>query len=105
MIDVVDVTHYYDFNPALREINLHVEKGEILCLMGPNGMGKSTLLGGSFKAPWAQVPRRPSVLPFLSPSSAWSRSARPLNPGRSREPPGPEDPWTAARPSRSDRFA
>lgn len=27
-----------------KELNLHVEKGELLCLIGPNGAGKSTLL-------------------------------------------------------------
>ena len=44
MIRVSDIVHYYDFRPALKKVNLEVEAGEILCLMGPNGMGKSTLL-------------------------------------------------------------
>ena len=29
---------------ALKEIDLHVQKGEFVCMMGPSGCGKSTLL-------------------------------------------------------------
>jgi putative ABC transport system ATP-binding protein len=29
---------------ALKDINLHVRKGEFVCMMGPSGCGKSTLL-------------------------------------------------------------
>lgn len=29
---------------AIKDINLHVRKGEFVCLMGPSGCGKSTLL-------------------------------------------------------------
>jgi ABC-type polysaccharide/polyol phosphate transport system ATPase subunit len=29
---------------ALRNINLHVDKGEVMAIVGPNGCGKSTLL-------------------------------------------------------------
>jgi branched-chain amino acid transport system ATP-binding protein len=29
---------------VLRQINLHVNEGELVCLIGPNGAGKSTVL-------------------------------------------------------------
>lgn len=45
MINVVNVWHHYGITPVLRDVSLHVETGELVTLMGPNGMGKSTLLG------------------------------------------------------------
>ena len=44
MIHVVNVTQHYGVQPVLRDVSLHVEQGEVLALVGPNGMGKSTLL-------------------------------------------------------------
>ncbi|MDO5142593.1 MAG: ABC transporter ATP-binding protein [Eubacteriales bacterium] len=38
------ITVGYDGVPLLREVELHVKKGEILTLIGPNGAGKSTVL-------------------------------------------------------------
>jgi branched-chain amino acid transport system ATP-binding protein len=36
----------YDGAPAVRDLNLHVDSGEVLALLGPNGAGKSTTLAG-----------------------------------------------------------
>ena len=34
----------YDGKPLIKEINIQLNKGEILTLIGPNGAGKSTIL-------------------------------------------------------------
>jgi len=44
MIDITNVEYSYNNNIALRNINLHIDKGESIALLGPNGSGKSTLL-------------------------------------------------------------
>lgn len=45
MINVVDVSHHYGVRPVLNHINFAVPKGQVVVVMGPNGVGKSTLLG------------------------------------------------------------
>ncbi|MDR1738843.1 MAG: ABC transporter ATP-binding protein [Candidatus Symbiothrix sp.] len=48
MIKLVDVIKNYAIGeneiPALRNINLHIAKGEYVSIMGPSGSGKSTLM-------------------------------------------------------------
>jgi ABC-2 type transport system ATP-binding protein len=45
VIELLDVTQHYGVRPVLRRISLRIERGEVVTILGPNGMGKSTLLG------------------------------------------------------------
>lgn len=45
VISVKNVWHHYGIRPILKDISFDVERGELVVVMGPNGMGKSTLLG------------------------------------------------------------
>jgi len=45
MIKIVDVSHHYGVRPVLSHVSLEVPAGELVVVMGPNGVGKSTLLG------------------------------------------------------------
>lgn len=45
MIRLVDVTQHYGVRPVLEHLDLDVASGELAVVLGPNGMGKSTLLG------------------------------------------------------------
>jgi iron complex transport system ATP-binding protein len=52
LLSIDDVTIRYEARTVLRHISLDVNAGEVLALIGPNGVGKSTLIracGGSLK--------------------------------------------------------
>ncbi|UUZ62182.1 amino acid ABC transporter ATP-binding protein [Polaromonas sp. P1-6] len=44
MISMQSVNKWYGSYHALRDVNLNVEKGEVLVICGPSGSGKSTLI-------------------------------------------------------------
>lgn len=44
MIDIKELSMSYGKSGALNNINLNLERGQVVALMGPNGSGKSTLL-------------------------------------------------------------
>lgn len=45
MIVLSNVVHHYGVRPVLKGVSIKVDRGEIIAVLGPNGMGKSTLLG------------------------------------------------------------
>ncbi len=44
LIAIENVTKLYGRMPALRDVTLHIERGEVLGVLGPNGSGKTTLM-------------------------------------------------------------
>lgn len=45
MITLSGVTQHYGIRPVLRDIDLKIPGGRLTAIVGPNGMGKTTLLG------------------------------------------------------------
>ena len=44
MIKAHNIHKYYDNLHVLKGVDLHIKKGEFVCIIGPNGSGKTTLL-------------------------------------------------------------
>ncbi|MBM4074235.1 MAG: ABC transporter ATP-binding protein [Planctomycetes bacterium] len=45
LIQIQGVTQHYGVRPVLKRIDLTINAGQLVAIIGPNGMGKSTLLG------------------------------------------------------------
>ena len=59
ILDVQDLSFRYSKNakPIFHNVNLQMEKGEILTILGANGAGKSTLLN-VWQIFWNLIPER-----------------------------------------------
>ncbi|WP_027166766.1 ABC transporter ATP-binding protein [Mesorhizobium sp. WSM3224] len=55
LLDIKSVETYYGNIRALNGVNVHVNQGEIVALIGANGAGKSTLMMTIFGAPRARA--------------------------------------------------
>ena len=86
MLDIKDLNAFYGKSHILRGVNLNIEKGEIVSLLGRNGVGRSTLVKaimglvqpqGSIKFLGEEISGMPShCLLYTSPSPRDKRQSR-----------------------------
>lgn len=71
LLEVKDVAFRYDSLDLFYNVNFHINPGDILCLIGPNGCGKTTLLDcllGTVKPQTGTISLRGKDIKALRPS-------------------------------------
>ena len=69
MLKIEQIDSYYGESRVIQGLNLQAEQGKITCLIGRNGVGKSTTLKsimGLVKTPTGKILRRKRLLYALS---------------------------------------
>ena len=64
LVEISDLSVRYGRNSALRDVDFHIDPGEIVTLVGPNGSGKSTLLRavlGAVPVSTGTITRKPGL--------------------------------------------
>jgi urea transport system ATP-binding protein len=46
LLEIKDISIYYEDALILNKVNLNIEQGEVVCILGRNGVGKTTLFRG-----------------------------------------------------------
>ncbi len=85
MLKIKKLTVQYGPLPALYEVSLEIEKGEVVSLLGPNGAGKSTLLltlSGILKTTEGRITFEDEDITNLTPHEIVSRGIGHIPQGR-----------------------
>ena len=69
LIELKHVDKHYGDLHVLNDINLSVDRGEVVVVIGPSGSGKSTMCRTSSRA--SPCRRKARILPACAPSWAW----------------------------------
>jgi len=44
LFEVKDISFSYDGDEIFSDISFHIDRSDVLCILGPNGTGKTTLI-------------------------------------------------------------
>ena len=81
MIDIINIHKSYGSLEVLKGINAHIDKGEIVSIVGPSGAGKTTLLQiiGTLDKPDREI-KRERVVCFPKQPHRFCISVSPITP-------------------------